>query len=211
MRRACDREAEGQGGIAGDIAGPLLISPPDNDKETFMAPTLLFRLQDGKIRVLEETVESWKRDREGALLALDAEDLVAEGLACWEDVRRSWMRTRRLATLNRLWDLQEVGKTMLGLLDRCIHVLGNVAGSAEKVAHDTGHAIEGRENLAEAMREAADLRDRVAKTWPWDERPVLPLDRKMAEASRAAQARGEARDVADILAGLRAETSPRQE
>ncbi len=122
------------------------------------------------------------------------------------DIRRSWMRTRRLATLNRLWDLQEVGKTMLGLLDRCIHVLGNVAASAEKAAHDTGHAIEGREDLSEAMREAADLRDRVAKTWPWDERPVLPLDRTMAEASRVAQARGESRDVAEILAGLQADS-----
>jgi hypothetical protein len=176
-----------------------------------MAPTLLFRLQDGKIRVLEETVESWKREREGAVLALDAEDVVAESLACWEDVRRSWVRTRRLATLNRLWDLQEIGQTVLSLLDRCIHVLEKVAESAEKVARDTGHAIDGREDLSEAIQEAGDLRDRVAKTWPWDERPVLPLDRKMAEASRSARARGESRDVADILAGLRPESSPRPE
>jgi hypothetical protein len=176
-----------------------------------MSRTLLFRLQDGKIRVLEETVESWKRNHEDALLALDVDDLIAECLSCWEDIRRSWVRTRRSAALNRLGDLQEVGTSVLDVLDRAIRLLVDVTALAKKVAQDTGHAVEGWEDLPEAIREARDLREHVNKTWPWDDRPVLKLDRKMAEESRSARARGESRDVADILAGLQANASPRQE
>src|SRR5438093_13276742 len=97
-------------------------SSPVHHKETPMTRTLLFRLQDGKIRVLEEAVESWKRDHEDAMRALDVEDLIAGCLSCWEDIRRSWVRTRRLATLNRLWDLQQVGTTVLDLIRRSIRL-----------------------------------------------------------------------------------------
>src|SRR3954454_23718390 len=93
---------------------------PYPHKETPMTRALLFRLQDGKMRVLEETVESWKRDHEDARFAHDVEDLIAGCLSCWEDIRRAWVRTRRLVTLNRLWDLQEVGTTVLDLLGRSI-------------------------------------------------------------------------------------------
>jgi hypothetical protein len=176
-----------------------------------MRRTLLFHLQDGKIRVLEEAVASWKRNHEDAMLALDTEDLVAGCLACWEDIRRSWVRTRKLATANRLWDLHEVGTTVLNLISRAISLLEDIAGLAEKVASDTGHALEGRENLSEALREAGDLREHVKKTWPWDDRPILTLDRKMAEESRVARARGESQDVTAILASLQATAFLRQE
>jgi hypothetical protein len=175
-----------------------------------MSRALLFRLQDGRIRVLEEAVEFWKRDHEEAVLALDVEDLTAGCLSCWEDIRRSWVRTRRLATLNLLEDIDEVGVTVLDLLDRFIRLVGDVAALVERVAGDTGHAIEGRENLSEAVREAGDLREHVNKTWPWDKRPVLPLDRRMAEESRCARARGDSRDAADILAGLQSNAPARQ-
>ncbi len=176
-----------------------------------MSRILLFRLQDSKIRILEEAVESWKRDHEDALFVQDVEELIAGCLSCWEDIRRSWVRTRRLALGNWLWDLQDAGTTVLDLLGRCIRLLEDVAGLAEKVAGDLGRAIEGQENLPEAIREASDLREHVNKTWPWNNRPVLPLDRKMADQSRAARARGESQDVADILASLQANDSVRQE
>src|SRR2546427_9669940 len=116
-----------------------------------MSLMLLFRLQDGKTRVLEEAIDTWKRHHENVSHALDVEDLIAGCLSCWEDIRRSWVRTRRLAMLNRLWDLQEVGTTVLDLIGRSIRLLGDVAGLAEQVAQDTGHALEGRENLPEAL------------------------------------------------------------
>jgi len=175
-----------------------------------MSQTLLFRLQDGKMRVLEEVVGSWKRNHEDALRALDVEDLITGCLSCWEEIRHAWVRTRRLATLNRLEDLQEVGTTMLDLLSRCIRLLGDIASLAEIVARDMGYALEGRENLPEVIREAENLREHVNKTWPWDHRPVLSLDRTMAEQSRSARARGESQDVADILAGLQVNVSLRQ-
>ena len=70
----------------------------------------------------------------------------------------------------------------------------------------TGTATPGR-----TLREARDLREHVQRTWPWDNRPILALDRKMAEESQAARARGESQDVAAILAGLRANASSRPE
>lgn len=176
-----------------------------------MTRTLLFRLQDGKIRVLEEVIESWKREHDDAMRAQDVEDLIAECLSCWEDIRRSWVRTRRLATLNRLWDLQEAGTTVVDIISRAIRLLGNVGSLAETIASDTGHAIEGRDNVPEALREASELREHVNKTWPWDNRPILKLDRKMAEESRAKRARGESQNVTDILAGLQGSATLRQE
>ncbi len=176
-----------------------------------MSRTLLFRLQSGKIRVLEEMVESWKPDHEGAMLALDLEDLVVECLSAWEDIRRAWARTRRQASINRVWNLQEVGTGMLELLDRALRLLAEVAGLAERVARDTGHTIEGSEGLPEAIREARELREHVHATWPWDDRPILKLDRRMIEESRAARARGESLPVADILAQLQANPSERPE
>jgi hypothetical protein len=163
---------------------------------------MLFRLQDGRIRVLEQAVEYWKRDHEDAGLAMDVEDLIAGCLSCWEDIRRSWVRTRRLATLNQLDDIEEAGTTVIELLDRFLRLLGEVGALGEKAAADTADAIQGRENLTEAMREAGELREHVNKTWPWDDRPVLALDRNMVKASRDARARGEAQDVAAILAAL---------
>jgi hypothetical protein len=53
-----------------------------------MTGILLFHLQDGKIRVLEDTLESWKQNHDQAMLALDIEDMVGECLSCWEDLRR---------------------------------------------------------------------------------------------------------------------------
>jgi predicted transposase YbfD/YdcC len=176
-----------------------------------MSRTLHLRLQDGKIRVLEETVESWKRDHEGALLGQEVEDMISGCLSCWEDIRRSWARTQRLAVLNRLGDLQEAGTTILDLLQRSIHLLEDVAVLAEKVVGNTEQLIEGQEDLHASLREASTLREHIRNTWPWDNRPVLTLDRKMVEESRAARTRGESQDVADILAGLQGNASPRLE
>jgi len=176
-----------------------------------MSRVLLFRLQEGKIRVLEEAVESWKRDHEDAVLALDVEELIVGCLSTWEDIRRAWLRTRRLAILNRLSDLEEAGTTMLDLLDRCLHRLVEVANLAEGAVRDTGHAIDGREDLSEATREIRELRVHVSKTWPWQRRPVLPLNGTMAEESRSTRARGESQDVTDILVSLQANAALRRE
>src|SRR5205807_964317 len=106
---------------------------------------------------------------------------------------------------------QEADKTILDLLDRFLRLLEIVAELAEEGGRQTGRVLEGRENLPGAIREVGALRDHVGETWPWDERPVLLLDRKMAEESRAARARGESQDVAALLARLRADQSLGQE
>jgi hypothetical protein len=167
-----------------------------------MAQTLLVRSQDGKIRALEETLESWEGADESALVALNVEDLIAECLSGWEAVRRAWGRTRRLATQNRLPDLQEAGKSMRDLVERWIRLLREVDRVAGKLGRDTGDAIEGRDLLPEAAREARGLLDYLQKTWPWADSPALPLDRKMVEESRAARARGESCDVTALVRSL---------
>jgi len=174
-----------------------------------MARTLLFHLQDGKMRFLEAAVESWKQDHEEAMRALDAEDLVAEGLSSWEDVRRLWNRTRSLASRNALEDIQESGAALLDLLNRSVRLLGNLAELADLVTSSTGHTIEGREKLPEAIRGATGLRDHVANTWPWDDRPAAIPSLEMIEAARARRERGE-RGIAvtEILAGLRQDAHP---
>jgi len=161
------------------------------------------------MRVLEEEVESWKQDHDEAMRVLDAEDLIAESLSRWKDARRLWERARMLASRNELEDIEETGKALLDMLNRAISLFGTIAERAELVARHTGHAVEGQEKIPEALRDATGLRDHLVKTWPWDDRPVLPLNRQMIEESRASRERGESLDVADILSILRQGSYPR--
>ncbi len=148
-----------------------------------MESGLSFRLQDGKIHLLEEEIESWRNDHTTAMAAWDLEDLVGESLSLWVSLQGLWGRLRKLATKNRIREFQQPGESLLKLFERQIRLLQKME-KLGSVYSQQGYAIDGLQGLPVAIMEAEVLRDHIRQTWPWDDSPILPLNREMAERSR---------------------------
>lgn len=165
---------------------------------------LLFHLQSGKVRNLEETVEVWQMAHAEALRALDAADLVRECLTFSPGLQVVWERAWQDATAGHIRDYQDVGLSLRGLFERTLNVLNRVQWWARNVARETGHPVEGLERLDQDIQGFQRQRDRIVENWPWEDRPWPPLNREMVAESRASSARGEGEDVSTLLDRARA-------
>ncbi len=172
-----------------------------------MGDLVLFRLQSGRVRVLEETVEAWQLAHAEAMRARAMEDLVSESLTFPDGLRAVWTRILEDVREDRIREFQITGQAILHLFDRAINLLTVLKQSAQKVASDTGHTVEGLDKLDAAASDLQQLRDHIKASWPWDDRPWPPLDRAMVEGSRADIAAGRHEDVKSVLERVRADGS----
>jgi hypothetical protein len=169
-----------------------------------MAEAIFFRLQEQRRRALEEAVDAWKADHEGAAGALQVEAIVTEALQLREDVRRLWQTVLALARADCIDDYPATGGLLRQLCADNLRLMRNVGGLARSVAGSTGHEVRGLVELDAATAELSAWADRELAQWPWVDAPPLPIDPAMVEQSRASRARGEAEDVGDVLARVQA-------
>lgn len=165
-----------------------------------MPGTLLLRLQEGKIKLLEEAVEAWKADHDNAMQALDAEDLVADVLTLANDgLPRTWTRIWKILETVQSIDTEVIGMTLREVFDRVPFLLVSVRAVADQTEASTGHTLKGRIDLDAAIERVLALRSSILSAWPWKDRPYLPQNSQMIRESREAFSRGEYDDITTLL------------
>jgi hypothetical protein len=166
-----------------------------------MFETMLFRIRQGQIRALKETVERWQAEHKEAMAVRDVEDVIETCLELPESMRRLWNATFDRIAANEIVDLQDTGETLLahftGTLSFLEHVQGLARGFAGK-----GHRVEGADKLDRCLEQLRQLQHGIFEYWPW-----LPTPEQVAEAE-AAIARGDSQTVEEILHELQNRNSP---
>jgi hypothetical protein len=65
-----------------------------------------------------------------------------------------------------------------------------------------GHSLPSAALLEQALETVRRLQEALEKNWPWADRPWPQIDPKMIEDSRAAIARGEGKDIEEVIREL---------
>ena len=157
-----------------------------------MSETMLFRIRQGQIKALKETVELWRAEHKAAMAVRDVEDVIETCLELPESMRRLWNATFARIAANEIEDLQETGETLLAHFNGTLGFLEHVQGLARDFA-DKGHRVEGADELDRATEQLRQLRHGIFKHWPW-----LPTPEEVEEG-QAAMARGDSQTVEEIL------------
>jgi hypothetical protein len=173
-----------------------------------MPESLLFRLQEGKIKALREVVESWEAAHSDAILALDAEVFLAEGMELVQSMFRMWAVTWRDAEADLIDDYQQTGEWLVRIFDALLRVLALEIGMAERIARLTGHELKGQVELIQAVDRVRNLRDDIKATWPWPSEDHGPIDHAKIEASLEEYRRGEHDLIEDVIRGLQSPSPP---
>jgi len=171
-----------------------------------MATEMLDRLQENKVRGLEEFLDSWnavpapgREDQAGEI----ADVMVDEGIGIRQGLLRLWECHWTMALAGDIPKLKEHGASLRTLLERGGRALTRGAKLARTYAQLSGLEVA---RLAQFEEHAKAfplwIEERMA-CWDLLSRPRKPLDREAIARAHAAYERGECEDVADILARLK--------
>jgi hypothetical protein len=164
---------------------------------------LRFLLQEGKVRGLAESCETWMKDHVEAMAARDVETLVKVGNDLAHETELFWADTWADLNRDRPGDLEGLGRSVDGMFLRIGNLLSEILGSAIRFASGAGHQITGLEELERATAVLNSLRASIKENWPWTDKPWPPLNREMQQRSRQ-QLEGPGEDVTEILRRLKA-------
>jgi hypothetical protein len=96
----------------------------------------------------------------------------------------------------------EIGREIESSLDKMLKSLTGIRDNAVKVLTERGLVVENAVQLDHAIREVEELKSGVLKDWPWSDRELPPVDRKMVAESKAAIKRNEGERVEDLIRRL---------
>ena len=169
-----------------------------------MAADMLDRLQENKLRGLEELIDSYQAAATGAeeQTAAMADFIVDEGIGLRQGLMRFWDYYWTAALSGAVSDRQAEGAKIRSLLERGAGDLMRAAALARKGADLSGHEVARLASFEEQCRAfPVWVEERMAR-WELLDRPRPPLDREQIARSLAEFERGECEDVADVLARL---------
>src|SRR5207249_4640785 len=151
------------GRAARDAARFLSPAPEDVMITTEALPLRLFA---GRVRLLEEAVESRRAGHAEALTTPEAEFLVADVLALAADARRLWAWVWAWGEADDLRDFDAFGTFFDDHFGRLLPLVETVAETARAVAARTGHDIAGLSELEGALPELRAWVGRALASWP---------------------------------------------
>jgi hypothetical protein len=145
--------------------------------------------------MIEDAVEEWKRDHDGAVDAGDTEDLVAITLELHAHLR-DWVREAWGALFaGEPINVQETGDSLAKWLGKAVAELLPDVKACIDADERRGHTIEASNAFATAAQELWQLHDDVQRRWP-------RIDPREVEVARAEIARGEFQTGEEILREL---------
>jgi len=171
-----------------------------------MSTEMLDRLQENKLRGLEELLDSWTaatasgngEDQAAAI----ADFIVEEGIGMRQGLRRLWDYHWTMALAGAVSDRQKDGAKLRSLLERGGQALARGASVARSYADLSGRKVARLSQFEEQAREFSLWAKECLARWELLDRPRKPLNRERLARSQAAYESGECEDVADIIARL---------
>jgi hypothetical protein len=171
-----------------------------------MSTELLDRLQENKLRGLEELVDSCQAatalgsgpDQAAAL----ADAIVDEGIGVRQGLLRLWDYHWMMALAGEIVDRRADGAKLQSLLERGGRVLASGAAIARACVDLSGQEVARLAQYEEQTRVFPLWVEECLARWEMLEAPRKPLDRERLARSRAAYERGECEDLATIIARL---------
>lgn len=172
-----------------------------------MPSDMLDQLQEGKLRGLENLIESHEKAASDGLgneeAAAIADFFVDEGIGIRQSSRRLWDHYWTRALAGKIPDKKDRGRKLLALLERGGNMILRGAAIARTFAALSGHSIARLSQFEEQSKAYPLWVKECAARWDMLSRPRAPLDRERLAQSRAAYERGEGEFVADVVDRLR--------
>lgn len=172
-----------------------------------MPTDMLDRLQENKLRGLEELIDPWEADAVPAdgedQAAAIADFFVNEGIGSRQRSLDLWEYNWALALAGKISDRRERGVKLRSLLERGGRILARYAAVARHYADRSGREVA---RLAQFEDQAKQFPLWVAECmarWEMLDRPRKPLNRERIASSQAAYERGEGEPISDVIARLK--------
>jgi len=166
------------------------------------------KLQETKLRGLEELLDSWKAATATGSgedqAAVIADFIVDEGIGVRQGLLRLWDYHWALALAGEIFDRREDGAVLRSFLQRGGQTLGRAAAVARAYANLSGREVARLSQFEEQAGAFPLWAEECMARWEMLDRSPRPLNREQVARSQAAYKRGECEDVADILARLEA-------
>jgi hypothetical protein len=100
-------------------------------------------------------------------------------------------------------NLDDLGKAFESLINKAQVDLVDLRDGPLRILQDLGFAIDNRDEIDRDIEDLRKLKADVLQDWPWSDRVLPPVNRRMVEESRAAVARGEKGDsIKDLIRRL---------
>lgn len=171
-----------------------------------MSADMLDRLQESKIRAIQELIENWSLNVAGDdgndLAATIADLIVDETIGLRQGLVRFWDYYWTAALSGKVLDRWQVGAKIRVLLDRGAVCLSQGATLARRFADLSGHAVARLAQFEEQSKAFPLWVEECMARWELLDQPRKPLDRERIARARIAFERGECEPVSDILARL---------
>jgi hypothetical protein len=171
-----------------------------------MSTDMLDRLQESKIRAVQELIDNWSLNIAGddgnELAATIADLLVDETIGLRQGLARFWDYYWTAALSGKVCDRQQVATKIRLFLDRGSVCLSQGATLARRFADLSGHPVARLAQLEEQSAAFPLWVEECMARWEMLDRPRKPLDRDQIARARTAFERGECEPASDILARL---------
>lgn len=175
-----------------------------NRKSDVMPSEMLDRLQEHKLRGLQELLDSWdtapqtmsEAHQAGAI----ADSIVDEGIGARQGLLRLWDYHWSMTLAGEMPERREHGAKLRSLLERGGRILARAAAVARGYTELSGLEVARLSQFEEQVRTFPLWIEECLARWEMLDRPRPPLNRARADRSRAAFERGECEAVADIIA-----------
>jgi hypothetical protein len=154
------------------------------------------RIQRDEVQLLKATLEEpWQREHRQAMRAWDWEFIIGKCLQLPAAMERGWQITCREAVAGEIENLGERSKDVQSVFDLAIDVIQEAHHKAQEFAGATSHAIEGLEELDDALRELTALKKKHLFR-------LSLIDHEIIEEARAEHAAGDYPTADAALADL---------
>lgn len=180
-----------------------------------MSTEMLDRLQESKLRGLEELLDSWKtavgmgggKEEAAAIadfikieMAAIADVIVDEGIGVRQGLLRLWDYHWTKALAGEISDRREDGAKLRSLMERGGRALSRCAAAARICA--SGLDVARLSQFEEQAKAFPLWAEECLARWEMLDRPRTPLNRERLARSQEAYKRGECEDVANVIARL---------
>jgi hypothetical protein len=171
-----------------------------------MSTEMLDRLQENKLRGLEELIDAWEvattagggQDEAAAI----ADFFVDEGLGVRQHSLHLWDYSWTLALAGKVPDRRGRGAKLRSLLERGGRVLGRYLAVARHYADLSGREVARLSHFEQQAKAFPLWVEECLARWEMLDRPRKPLNRERIARSQEAYERGEGEPISDLIARL---------
>jgi hypothetical protein len=171
-----------------------------------MSVEMLDRLQENKLRGLEEGIDAWEVaapiEGEQDEAAAIADFFIDEGLELRQRSLSLWDYNWMQALAGKIPDRRERGAKLRSLLERYRRILDRYATIAQHCADLSGREVVRLRQIEEQAKAFPLWVEECMARWEMLDRPRKPLNRERIANSQAAYERGEGEPVSDVIARL---------